>query len=87
MAPNVLQQGTGLKYSQGFSFIRAHTLRQGIYLGLDQIIVVTYILYFLPNKRQSLHLVFVEIYELGTVLLMKLIAPNYNYQLISTLQQ
>jgi len=47
---NINQQQTGWKYSQGFSFIWAQTLRQGIYLVPAQIIALSKNFYFHPNK-------------------------------------
>jgi len=42
---------------QGFSFIWAQTLRQGIYLVPAQIIAITNFFYFHPNKCWRLHLI------------------------------
>jgi len=46
---------------KGFSYIWAQTLKQGIYFLPAQIISVIKILYFHPNNRWRLHLVYVEI--------------------------
>ncbi len=53
----------GENISQGFSFIWAQTLRQGIFLVPAEIIALSKFFYLHPNKFWRLHLVYVKIGE------------------------